>query len=465
MQYIWLDVVFASLGQAVLSTTLALLMGLPLAYFLHRYDFTGKRLCLALLPLFCIMPTKLVGLGIELLYGLHGMNAIVVGHLILNVPLALYVLCSAYNTYNAMWDLVAQEFGATSWRCYVDMHLPFLLPTIISASCMIFILCFSSASLPLLFGSSTCHLTLDVAMAQAYKVGDNYTVFGYGLLRFLIIACVVSITSKNHGMRGGVLLQQQVSQWYLPSYHGRIWFVVCALIALFVISPLLMVLYASCTTQMLVFFKQIIAGVSDSVLGVPVYRVLVNSFCLACVSACGAVGAGALFIVCRQSKFSAFISLGALLLGSVVCGVLFNVLAATTYVPLFVVAVACHALLNYPFAHRLLMAHMSFWQHEWDLSAQSFGASVKDRYTTLMLPFMRPALLQAWCLAFGLSLTEVGAGSVLGNVTGVTTLPMAIRIYRAQGMVDAALGLSVILLVLVFVNAIIIGALSVARRS
>ena len=58
--------------QALISTVLAILLALPFAHFCYKFDFFGKKFFIALVPVLCIMPTKLVALCVSLFYGAIG---------------------------------------------------------------------------------------------------------------------------------------------------------------------------------------------------------------------------------------------------------------------------------------------------------------------------------------------------------------------------------------------------------
>ena len=145
------------------------------------------------------------------------------------------------------------------------------------------------------------------------------------------------------------------------------------------------------------------------------------------------------------------------ILGSVGCGILFAWTSALFFLPKFVLAVVCHLFLNYPFTYRIIRAQWYMYNQEWSFIAQSFGAPSAYVMRTLEIPFLKSAFIKAFCIGFGLSLTEVGAGAVLEDSIGLT-MPMAIRIYRNQGAMHEALGMSLILVLLVVLLGLVLSA-------
>ncbi len=59
--------------QAILSTLLTLLLGLPSAYLFARYDFRGKSFCVRLTAVPFMLPTVVVAAGFSALLGPRGL--------------------------------------------------------------------------------------------------------------------------------------------------------------------------------------------------------------------------------------------------------------------------------------------------------------------------------------------------------------------------------------------------------
>jgi thiamine transport system permease protein len=452
-------ILMSALLQALVSTIISVFFGLILAYFFDRFSFKLKSFFLAIAPLLCIMPSKLTALGIQLGLKGSGIWAIIFGHCALNIPFAFYIFYGTYQNYNSHWRLIAKEYGASSWQSYKDIDLIFLYPTIISTSSIIFLLCFTSFSLPLVLGTEGWHMTPDILISQLYTQGNYDHALYYFIMRLMVIlplCCAI----KKETVRWFNTNPKIYEKFYLR-FHGVMWPIVLTCISIIVLGPLLCVLWYSVDSKVLLFLYAVAAGSIDIVLSVPLYRVIYNSILLAMVSSVGAVLLG--YMCAKALEYDGIIlrrvillcSSALFILGSVGCGILFSMIAHCTLLSRFFIVAVCHAILNYPFAYRLIQAHFHSWQSEWDLSAQSFGASIIDRLFTLGFPYLKKAFAQAFCISFGLSLTEVGAGSILHDATGIT-IPMAIKMYREQGCMEGVIGLSIILLGIVFIFAYVV---------
>jgi len=457
-------VLAASIVQALLSTFFSVLLALPCAYFFNRFTWQRKKVLLSTVPLLCIMPSKLTGLGITLLYGLKGFTAIILAHAALNIPFAFYLFYGAYKNMNPHWHLIAQELGATRWQAYKDIDVPFLRSTILSAGVIIFLLCFTSFSLPQILGSAQYHMTPDILMSEYYQHEEYWMSGVYGLLRLVVLLPLCFLTSRpqNNGWLAHAMIQKRDEE-YCVARHGAGWLLLFFGVGVLTLGPLLAVLLNTIDHKVFAFFCAFFSAEPNAILQMPCYRVVINSVLLAAASSIAAVFFG--YVLCKALQvlkssvikgILVLMTSGIFIVGSVGCGILFAQLAHITYFSKFSIAVVCHLVLNYPFAYRIIKAHLGSWQSEWDLSAQSFGATSFDRVRTLELPFLRASLIQALYIGFGLSLTEVGAGSVLKNDASMT-IAGAIRLLRAHGQMDAVIGLTIILLLLVFGFTFLVG--------
>jgi len=446
-----------SIVQAFMSTFLSLLLALPIAHFFYKFHFFGKKFFIALASMLCIMPTKLVVLCIQLFYGATGFTGIILAHLMLNVSFTLYIINATYEKFDTTLLWLAADSGASSWRCYKDIVFPLIRPTVISIGLLLFLLHFASFSIPLLLGGSLYHYTPEIMMYNMYSEGNNWAMFLFWLVRLAIIIPLFfahNIFSSQKAKVGSIPNPTPKTR-YNPFAHSFWWLLYGLLVIVMILGPLVALVVRSCDVKVFAFFSSLFACATDPVLGVAVYRVIVNSLLLAIVSGIGSVLVS-FFIGVLEFKVKnkvgqalvSFLTVIAFFVGTVGVGVIFAYLSYGKFLSSFFIGVLCHIILNYAFAYRIVRAQMILYHPDLHKSAQTFGATYKKAIWTVALPFVFPSLLRAFCVSFGLSLTEVGAGTVLQGKIGLT-MPMAIRLYRKSGNQESVIGLSLILLGLV----------------
>lgn len=171
---------FWSVAQALISCLLTALIGVPVAWVLARYEFSGRRLLLRLLMLPFIMPTLVAGLGVLALFGPHGLLPwngqdtpwlLLYGNLFFNLPLVVRTSIDGFAAVPASQLAAARSLGATAWRAFWRVEWPQTRPWLISALCLVFLYCFSGFGLALILGGQH-YATIEV---------EIYTLVAYEL--------------------------------------------------------------------------------------------------------------------------------------------------------------------------------------------------------------------------------------------------------------------------------------------
>ena len=383
-----------AVAQAVISTFFSLLCALPCVYFFSRFNFRIKKTTLALIPLLCIMPSKVVAQGIHGMMP-QGFAAIIWAHVVLNTPLAFFMIYNAHCATSFHWRLIAQELGATEWQAYKDIELPYLKGTLLSCATVIFLLCFTSISVPHIVGSSFIHLTPDILLLNAYQAHDLQAMKLCWLLRLLIVLpfCFFS-TKKSQGWFADTM--EHVSASYTFQKCWQWWPVIIGLISVVVLLPFVSFAWHAYTISIIFFCVSIIKCEIDSVLKIPLYRVILNSFFLALISGIGSVIIG--YVLCKTMRYArsfmvktivTVLSIGVFLLGNVGCALLFLWINHYFLFSRFVLAILCHTILNYVFAYGIINAHLNAWQSEWTFLAQSFGAQTAGLLVVFRISFFK----------------------------------------------------------------------------
>jgi len=202
-----------TLKIAVVATTVACGIGLPLGYFLATRRFWGRRAALTAVNTALAFPTVVVGL---LLYGLlsrrgplgglawlYTWQAIVVGDVLLALPIAAALSAAAVQGVDPRVRRTAQTLGAGRWLTAwtVAREARFALAAVITAA---FGQVVAEIGAAMMLGGNIrgSTRTLTTAVALYTSQGDFGLAVALGLL-LIVLALVVNVTLQVLQGKGG----------------------------------------------------------------------------------------------------------------------------------------------------------------------------------------------------------------------------------------------------------------------
>ncbi len=164
-------VLWFTLWQASVSTALTVVVALPGAYVLSRYDFPGKRVVRAALVVPFVLPTVVVGSAFLGLFGEGGplsrlgleqtATAIVIANMFFNYAVVVRVVSGLWSHLDPRQEESARVLGAGRGRAFLFVTLPALRPAIVAAASLTFLFTFTSFGVVLILGGPR-YATLDV---------------------------------------------------------------------------------------------------------------------------------------------------------------------------------------------------------------------------------------------------------------------------------------------------------------
>jgi ABC-type spermidine/putrescine transport system permease subunit II len=137
-----LEALWASFWIAIVSATLATVMGIPAAMALAWLPIPGKRLLMGVILGPIIVPPMVLGLGLLLLFRLApdllGAIGVVIAHTTLNVCFSTLILYSRLLGFRRSLLEAAMDLGATELRTFREVVLPLAFPAIGAAFLLAF---------------------------------------------------------------------------------------------------------------------------------------------------------------------------------------------------------------------------------------------------------------------------------------------------------------------------------------
>lgn len=456
-----------TLWQAIASTLLTVVLALPGAYILGRYNFRGKSLVKAAVTVPFIMPTVVVGGAFLTVLGPSGplgidlrrtVWAILIAHVFFNYAVVVRTVGAAWERLDPTLDAAAASLGADRLRTFRHITLPLILPAIASAASIVFLFSFTSFGVVLILGDLV-HSTIEVEIwRQATNLLNLPAAAALAVVQLVGVAAVLWFYARYQARRAVQSHVASVRAAVRPTRRQRgIIAVNLAGMALLLGTPLAAVIVRSVSTDGGWGLANYAAlRQPTNALFVPAAEAIGNSIRIAAVASAVAITIGMLAawaINRARSRTGRTLDVLIMLpLGTSAVTLGFGFLVALDS-PIdlrtsFWLLPIAHALIAIPFVVRTSLPVLRSIEPRLREAAAVLGAGPRRVWTEIDLPIVRRALLVGGAFAFAVSMGEFGATSFIAR-PDVPTLPIAIfRLLNRPGSATfgQAMALSTVLM-------------------
>jgi thiamine transport system permease protein len=475
-----LGILWFTLWQAAVSTVLTLLVGLPLAWVLARFDFRGRALVRALVLVPFVLPTVVVATAfLAVLPAGHerGIAAILAAHVFFNVAVVVRVVSTWWGRLDPrLWDAAA-TLGAGPVQRLRTVTLPLLRPALAASAALVFLFCFTSFGVILVLGGPG-RATLETEIYnQAARLFDLRAAAALSLLQLLAIAAILAAVAGLE-RRFGTIVPVAPEREVVRRPRGRQWLVLAGVLGLSAFAlalPLAALVERSFASPGggygLGSYR--LLGEETATLLVPPWHAVLNSLVFASAATAIALGVGGLAAAAVARRRAGWLDVLVMLpLGASAVMLGFGFVIAFDDPPLelrgspWLVPVA-QALVAAPFVVRIVAPALRSIDERLREAAAVLGAPPARVWREIDLPLVLRALGVAAGFAFAVSLGEFGA-TVFVARSDWPTVPVAIfRFLGRPGAVNAgqAAALGVVLMALTAAAVLLADRVSTVRRS
>ncbi|ACV48047.1 MULTISPECIES: ABC transporter permease [Halomicrobium] len=470
--------------QALLSTVASVLVGLPGAYLLARFEFPGRRFLRSVTILPFVLPSIMVAVGFLAMFGRTGLfndllavvglgpveltftlEIIVLAHAFYNAPLVTRLVTAAWESVDARRVETARTLGASPLVAFRDVVAPQLLPALLTAAVLTFLFTFMSFPIVLALGGlefATVEVWLfarvrDLALTEAATLGAIETALSLGLiyvyLRFEAMQLRAGGGSRSIDrvpLLAGWRSLTDPRRLALLCYGGVV-------LVLFV-GPLASLVVESVTTpegQLTTdYYAFLLAQQASAATGtVQPVPAITNSLLFAAGALVLALPMGVVVSVVaaretRGSRVAEALLTAPLAVSGIVLGLgMLRTLVFGT--ELFghrltvtgpVAIVAAHAVAGYPFVTRTVTPALSAIDDRLVDAARSLGASRTTALLDVELPLTAAALVAGAAFAVAISIGEFDTTVLLAEGVDSATMPVALERYTGNRSLGPNLG-------------------------
>lgn len=462
--------------QAILSTLLTFVLGLPSAVLFSRFNFLGKSLLRALTAVPFMLPTVVVASSFNALFGNRGLFSftqsvqpstfnfqpfsfilhpspfilILLAHIFYNTTIVIRIVGNALSRLDPKLEQSARSLGADSLRVWRHVTLPLLRPSLLAAALLVFMFDFTSFGVILLLGGSNFS-TLEVEIYLRVLKLPNLPLAALLSIIQLLFTLIFSILYTR--------IINQVTTQTAPRFstsrppktlrERAFVFMLYALLVTFFLLPLASLPIRSftrleadrgqrgevqygLTTD---YYQELFINRRGSLFYVPPVQAAFNSLGYAGITVLLSLALGypAAYALAKPTRLEKFLDplimlpLGA---SAVMLGLGFilsfgRALASPWFVPI------AHTLVALPFVIRTLQPALASIPERLRQAASTLGASPLRVWQTVDFPILSRATLSAATFAFTVSLGEFGATLLLTRPE-YPTIPIAIQRFLSQ---------------------------------
>ncbi len=478
-------IIFFTVEQALASTGLTLLLGLPGAYLFARYDFPGKRVIKAFLTVPFVMPSIMVALGFLLLFGkegfftrllgdwgiLYSWKAILIAHAFYNFPIVIRMVSSLWQRINPHYEEVAMSLGAKGFTLFRKVTLPMLMPSIFASAMLTFVFCFLSFSIPLILGGyQYATIEVDIFMLIMtlldFKTGSALAIIQISLSFIFMYIYIKSLDSYSKAEEQRVFREpRKMTLKELMSVKGALILLYSLIVFIFIVSPLLAVVYDSLIYNghfSLEWYHRVFSARYNPIFGATTLIAIRNSL----LFGFGTVVLStiiALIVAYSLHRWhfrgkNIFDALVMLPLGSSAITLGLGYIKAFHATPLYrtwIIIVLAHTVIAYPFVLRAISAVLRKIKPSLSEAAVSLGATEWKAFLRVELPLAMGGIIVGAIFAFAMSIAELGATYMLYSPE-YTTITIAVYRFLGSRQFGSASALSVILMAISGISFMII---------
>jgi len=463
---IW-GIVWFTVWQAVASTVLTVVLGIPGAYVLSRLRFPGRRVVRAVATVPFVMPTVVVAAAFTGLLGSRGplrdvldavgvpggrltgtIWAVLIAHAFFNYAVVLRTVGGLWEHLDPRLEEAARTLGARGLTVFREVTWPLLRPAVASAAAIVFLFTFTSFGVVLLLGAPRL-ATIEVEIFRSTtQLLDLRTAAVLSLLQLAGVLAALGAYARLRRRRTGRQRLTSTRIVQRPPRTPAQWWMLAgnlAVMAVLLGVPLLALVERSLATDAgysLQWYRSLTDdGGRGGILFVSPLTAVLTSLRYAVVATMIAVvvgGCAAVTVTAGRNRW--LDTLLMLPLGTSAVTVGFGFLVALDSPPLdlrnsLLLVPLAQALVAVPFVVRLLVPVVEAIDPRLREAAAVLGARPGRVFREVDLPIVGRGLLAAAGFAFAVSLGEFGATVFLAQPSR-PTVPVAI--YRLLGQPGAA---------------------------
>lgn len=194
-----------SIQVGIIATSGALLVGVPAAIFLSRFQFRGREALLAFFMSPLVVPAIVAGTALYLAFIRFEMESdvqvagtlfgLVMAHLLIATPWSLRLVLASLMGADRSLEEAALNLGATPWTAFTKVVLPVIKPGIVAGALFSFVISFIDLEKSI-FLVGPGRTTLPIAIVQYLEWNLDPTICAVASIQITLIAVLLLVSDR-----------------------------------------------------------------------------------------------------------------------------------------------------------------------------------------------------------------------------------------------------------------------------
>lgn len=193
-----LKALWNSLTIAIIATLMALVIGLPAAYAIHKYDFRGKKTLERIILMPITLPGIVTGVAMLSFFPFLGLSlsltSVAIGHITFLIAIVITQLLARFKRLDPYLEQASYDLGATPFITFFKIIIPNIRTAIIGAVLLCLVL--SMDEIPVTFFLIGGSNTLPIQIYGMMRRGITPEVNAISTLIFLFSTVAVLLSIK-----------------------------------------------------------------------------------------------------------------------------------------------------------------------------------------------------------------------------------------------------------------------------
>jgi len=250
-----------SVGVSLAASLLTIIMAVPLAFLVARYNIPGKPFIIALSTIPLMVPSFLaafswilllgraglltpiirsLGIPFESIYGHGGVAAIFTMQFF---PYVFLMTLSGFNAVDESVEEAGRSLGTGPFKTFLKVSMPLVLPSILSGTLLVFMTAIENFGVPMIIGEQKPYLAVQAYMEFTSEVGEHPGM-SFALSVILILVTMTSLMAQRYYLRKRNFIQSARGRPLVRELKGLSYYLATGYCYLVVIVPLIPFLVA-----------------------------------------------------------------------------------------------------------------------------------------------------------------------------------------------------------------------------